>query len=288
MIGFSDKKLSSVYRALINSLTAASIDSAQKEARIILTQRTPYDWGSLVSNGDVDLSDEQFNLICSDLESRLNGVPLSRLYGEREFWGLNFLLSPETLDPRPDTETIIDIAKRRFEKKEPEMILDLGTGSGCILISLLSEFKASRGVGIDLSLGAVNMARENAKKNNCADRSMFYCGDWARALNEKFDLVVSNPPYISNQIIPTLSLEVRNHDPILALDGGNDGLIAYRQIFSSLKNLLNLSGIALFEIGYDQEETVSRLAVDYGFLVHGVHPDLAGQPRVVDMSSGDK
>ncbi len=278
---FADKKLNSAFQGMRRFMS-------EKEARIILARHTPYDWGDIVARPDVLLSQEQVDLIQKDTKERLAGKPLSRIYGENEFWGLNFFISPETLDPRPDTETIIDIAKHRFGVKQPEMILDLGTGSGCILIALLHEFKNSQGIGVDLSYEALQTAQKNAQRNNAADRAMFCCSNWAAAISGKFDLIVSNPPYISNQIIPSLDIEVRNHDPILALDGGKDGLKAYRQIFSDLKNILNPSGIALFEIGYDQGDSVSRLAAEHGFSVVGIYPDLAGQPRVVEISCGDK
>ena len=278
---FTDLRLNTVYRDLSSKLS-------EKEARLILTRRTPYDWGDLATQPDILLKDEQIALILADMHQRQAGVPLSRVYGEQEFWGLSFLLSPDTLDPRSDTETIIDLAKLRFREKAPERILDLGTGSGCLLIALLHEFKSSFGFGLDLSFDALQMARRNANRNHVADRSVFCCANWTQPIAAKFDLIVSNPPYISNQIIPELDPEVRNHDPILALDGGEDGLKAYRQIFSDLNSVLLSDGIALFEIGYDQGESVMRLAGEYGFLHTTLHRDLAGLARVVEISRGDK
>jgi release factor glutamine methyltransferase len=280
--------LKSLYRNVLDTLNASGIEFAEIETRRIIKTRTAYDWGDIISKPETILDSDELDLIQSDVQQRLSGVPLSRIYGVREFWGLEFELSEDTLDPRPDTETIIEIAKNRFLNRQPESILDLGTGSGCILVSLLHEFQSSFGVGIDLSFNAVRTAQRNAIQNQVAPRAQFLCGNWADSVQGFFDLVVSNPPYIADAVIPTLGLEVLNHDPILALSGGDDGLKAYRKIFSSLKKLLKPSGIALFEIGYDQEKSILRLVEEYGFLVYGVHRDLAGQPRVVEISSGDK
>lgn len=282
--------LGHVYRSLVDKLSAngEAVDTAERESRIILEQRTDYGWSDLIAFPDKVISDAEYALIESDIEKRCSGVPLSRIYGMREFWGLPFVLSEDTLDPRPDTELIIDLALQRFDVSKPLRILDLGTGSGCILVSLLHEFKNAFGVGLDLSFGAVSCARSNADKNQCGDRSAFICGSWLESIHGKFDLIVSNPPYISNQVIPTLSREVQNHDPILALDGGDDGLNPYKIIFPILSQYLNEGGIALFEIGYDQESSAMRLAEESGFAQRTVHMDLAGNPRVVEISGGDK
>ncbi len=258
------------------------------DARIIIEERTDYSWLDIISKPDLIITDEQYSNIMSDATLCLSGTPLSRIYGRREFWGLEFMISKDTLDPRPDTELIIELALNKFPKDRALRILDLGTGSGCILISLLSEFKKSIGFGVDLSFGAVKFAQLNAKNHNISSRASFICGSWLDSISGKFDLIVSNPPYIKNQIIPTLSKEVRNHDPILSLDGGKDGLDPYKIIFPKLKNLLNEGGIALFEIGYDQGKDVMRLAEESRFMQRSVHLDLSGNPRVVDISSGDK
>lgn len=285
----SNYLLKPLYHDMIARLKGADIEMPDLDARFIIEERTPYDWSDIIARPDSPITQIQHDKITSDIVLRIAGKPLSRIYGCREFWGLEFLISEDTLDPRPDSELIIDLALKHFpDRDRPLEILDLGTGSGCILISLLSEFKNARGWGIDLSVGAVKCAKENAQKNHVAARSHFLCGSWLNGINKKFDLIVSNPPYISNQVIPTLSEEVRNHDPILALDGGDDGLEPYKELFPQLKNFLNPDGIALFEIGYDQEKDVMRLAEKAGFVQRTVHFDLAGNPRVVDISCGDK
>ncbi len=258
------------------------------DARIIIEERTDYSWSDIISKPDSIITDKQRRNIMSDVEQRVAGKPLSRIYGKREFWGLEFIIDENTLDPRPDTELIIELALKHFPKYRAIKILDLGTGSGCILISLLSEFPNATGYGVDLSFGAVKYASINAKNHNIDSRISFICSSWLDSISGKFDLIVSNPPYIKNQIVPTLSKEVRNHDPILSLDGGKDGLTPYKIIFPKLKNFLNEGGKALFEIGYDQEKDVMRLAEESRFMQRSVHIDLSGNPRVVDISSGDK
>ncbi|PCK00251.1 MAG: protein-(glutamine-N5) methyltransferase, release factor-specific [Zetaproteobacteria bacterium] len=282
-------KLKSFYNNIISLLEEAGLDTPDLDARFMIEERTSYDWSDIIARPDDPITQSQYTKIMEDVQARLAGKPLSRIFGYREFWGLDFELSPDTLDPRPDSELIIDIALKNFpDRKQPLEILDLGTGSGCLLVSLLFEFENARGYGIDLSLGAVTCAKQNAQKNHVSDRSHFLCGSWMESIDKKFDLIVSNPPYISNQVIANLSNEVKNHDPIIALDGGRDGLTPYKELFPQLKNFLNTNGIALFEIGYDQEKDVMRLAEESGFAQRTVYFDLAGNPRVVDISSGDK
>lgn len=276
------------YKDIISQLANGGIDSAEIDARFILEERCGVTWSDILSDNSKDVLSEQRELIKQDIKQRISGKPLSRIYGEREFWGLPFEISEDTLDPRPDTETIIDLALGRFDKSASIDVLDLGTGSGCILISLLSEFKNARGFGVDVSQGAVDMAKKNSIKNNVQSRIGFINGSWFDAVDGKFDLIVSNPPYIRSDVIPDLSDEVKNHDPILALDGGQDGLAPYEIIFSQIKNFLKPRGIGLFEIGYDQKDDVMRLAEKYGFAQRCVHLDMAGNPRVVEISCGDK
>lgn len=220
------------------------------------------------------------------VERRVSGEPLSRILGTREFWGLPFELSPDTLDPRPDTETLIEAALERYKGTPPRRILDIGTGSGCILITLLHEFLESNGVGTDLSAGAIAMAECNAGINGVLDRATFVQTCWTGGIEGPFDLIVSNPPYIPTQVIPNLSPEVKNHDPILALDGGGDGLEAYRVIIPEIKSLLAPGGRVFFEVGYDQAAQVARLVAEYGATPDRIIPDMTGNQRVVEWHWG--
>ena len=255
------------------------------EARRIIEARTAYRWADIMAQPEAVIELQALALIESDMQRRIAGEPLSRIYGMREFWGREFALSPDTLDPRPETELIIELALKRFKGMSPARILDLGTGTGCILITLLAEFPDSTGVACDLSAGALATARENAARHGVESRAQFIESDWFSGVEGEFDLIVSNPPYIAESVIPTLAVEVKNHDPILALQGGEDGLQAYRQIFSKLFLHLKPAGIALFEIGFDQGEEVMRLSGESRIRQTRVHSDLAGLARVLEISS---
>jgi release factor glutamine methyltransferase len=224
-------------------------------------------------------------------ERRAKGEPIARLVGEKEFYGLRFALSPDTLIPRPDTETLVDAAQsavdERWDRSRALSILDLGTGTGAILIALLTQMPNARGVGIDLSVGAVETARMNAGRHGVADRAVFMLGDWTRGINERFDLVVSNPPYVRSADIARLQVDVRDYDPHLALDGGADGLDAIYAIATDLGRVLSSDGVALIEIGAGQADTVKELFETYG-LRCGFRRDLAGIERVAIMDRRDQ
>ncbi len=258
------------------------------EARWIIEYRTDYTLSDLIAAPESEISEDDLEKIDHDVARRLAGVPLTRIYGEAEFWGLKFGLSESTLDPRPETELIIELALKRFDTDQPLKILDLGTGTGCILIALLSEFLDAHGIGSDVSQGALAQAEKNAVFNGVDSRIKLVCTSWLEGIDSRFDLIVSNPPYICKSVIPTLSPEVIQHDPILALDGGAQGLNPYIEIIPKIKNNLSSYGIALFEIGYDQKDDVMRLAEKSGFVQRCVHMDYAGNPRVVEISHGDK
>ena len=269
-------------------MARGGVDTPDLDARIILRTILGITDSDFITGADIKVESHERDRIKNMIERRLAGEPVSRILGEREFWGLTFRITPDVLDPRPDTETIIDSALKRFGTNPPKKILDLGTGSGCILIALLHEWPQAQGVAVDMSEKALAVAEENARLHKVDSRIRFICSDWDSNLNECFDLVVSNPPYIPNQVIANLDREVRNHDPILALDGGDSGLQAYKKIFSGLDRLINAEGRGFFEIGYDQQNDVTRLAEDSGFCVEAIHADLAGIGRVVEISRGDK
>jgi release factor glutamine methyltransferase len=208
--------------------------------------------------------------------------PLSRMLGTREFWGLEFELSADAFDPRPETETIVEaIVARLDDRGRPYRFLDLGTGSGCLLLALLSEFPAACGIGVDLALGAAATSRRNAARLGLTERARFVVGDWASAICGKFDAVVTNPPYIASSDIADLPPEVRDFDPLRALDGGADGLAAYRAIAANLPRLLSLGGIFAAEIGAGQDESVAALLSTAGLVIDEILPDLAGIARCV-------
>ncbi len=271
-----------------NRLQAADIQNADGEARWILRERTGVEWGDILAAPDTVLPMDKIKDMNRDLTQRISGMPLSRLYGSREFWGLDFDLGEDTLDPRPDTEILIETTLAHYKNTPPKIFADLGAGTGCIGIVLLTEWPEARCVAVDRSESALKIACQNARKHHVDDRFMPICGNWLESVHCEFDLVVSNPPYIPNQDLQTLSKEVQYHDPILALDGGMDGLQAYRDIFLHLNTRLNSCGRVFMEIGFNQYESIMRLSEDSGFFVQDVHRDLSGWPRVVDIIRGDK
>jgi len=214
---------------------------------------------------------------------RAAGEPLSRILGQREFWGLKFAISLQVLDPRPETETIVEAAigilgARRDERLR---ILDLGVGSGALLCGLLADFPVSRGVGVDVSAGAANVARGNVEACGLSGRAEIRVGSWMRDLEGPFDLIVSNPPYIATADLPWLPREVRDFDPWIALDGGFDGLAAYRQIMPGSRSLLAPRGWLIAEFGARQAADVTAIARRCGFAEAIIYKDLAGLDRVV-------
>ena len=271
-------KLEALYQELRSSLS-------ESDARYVLKKRLNLTVADFITQRHKELEADEVQSVLDDLAAVQGAKPLSRIYGENEFWGMNFILSDETLDPRQDTEALIECVLKRYAEvgKTPERILDLGTGSGAILIALLKEFPDATGVGGDLSEGAIKTARINAEKNEVAERAEFIQGSWAENIEERFDLIVSNPPYIRSDVITNLDENVKKHDPILALDGGEDGLQAYKAIFLQIPELVKPGSYAFFEIGFDQEESLMRLSEESRFLLQGVHRDSAGNPRVVEI-----
>lgn len=283
------EKLGALHKAVTSNFEQAGIHPAAHEARILLTHRCAVEWGVFYNHQDQIVPAGILAQIQHDVSLRLSGKPLSKILGVQEFYGREFIVSEDALDPRADTETMIDLALKRLPRDRPLRILDLGTGSGCILLTLLCEYPQSTGVAVDYSTKALDIARQNAHRLNIQERCTFIHSSWFDDVTpEYFDLIVSNPPYIRRDVIPALSREVQNHDPILALDGGHDGLDAYKIIFSSLKNFLKPDGLALFEIGFDQREDIMRLGRESRFIQCDVHPDLSGQPRVAEIRCGDK
>lgn len=228
------------------------------------------------------VSDEQALAVVGLLQRRMAGESVARIIGEREFYGLAFSLNAATLEPRPETELLVDLAIAALPKGG--RLLDLGTGTGCIPISILANRPDASAIATDLSAGALAAARHNAARHDVTGRLDFRQGDWFEALDPAtglFDLIVSNPPYINSDIIATLAEDVRQFDPLLALDGGPDGLAPYRILANAARGWLKDGGQMLVEIGYDQGQVVPALFAAAGFSEVGVHQDLNGLDRVV-------
>lgn len=281
--------LGDLYRVVRQQLSSIS-EHGDIEARRIIQYRTNMDWGDIAAFPERKVASSSLILISDDISERLTGKPLSKIHGVKEFYGFDFYVSEDVLDPRPDTEIIVDIAVDKYKTYSPKRILDLGTGTGCLIITLLKLFPDAHGMAVDISSKALDIAGKNAEKYAVSERLTFIKSDWWDDIpeNQKFDLIISNPPYIREDVIPDLMPEVKKYDPILSLNGGKDGLQAYKQIFSQLFSYMNKDATALFEIGYDQGDDMTRLSKESGFTVNTLHRDLAGQPRVVQITCGDK
>ncbi|WP_333683106.1 peptide chain release factor N(5)-glutamine methyltransferase [Pontibaca methylaminivorans] len=257
-------------------LRAAGIASPARDARILLAHAARIDAMRVTLIAPEDLAPEIAERFEHLVALRAVHVPVSHLVGEREFYGRRFKVSREVLDPRPETETLIEAALA-----EPfTRVLDLGTGSGCILVTLLAERPDATGIGVDLSESACLQASANAVLHEVAGRTDIRRSDWFSDVPERFDLIVANPPYISRSEMRDLAPGVRHHEPEMALSDGGDGLGAYRRIVPGLADHLVPGGRALFEIGPTQGEAVSGLLAGAGFDVR-ILPDLDGRARVI-------
>lgn len=259
-------------------LAASGVPNERMEARLLLAHAAGWDVTALLAYPErrVDCPDSFFELITR----RQNREPISHITGSKEFWSLPFLVTRDTLVPRPDSETLVEAAVRFFDDKPgPRTVLDLGTGTGCLLLSVLSEFPDATGIGVDASAAAAAVAQRNALRLHLAGRASFVVSDWAAALKMEFDLIISNPPYIPSREIDGLSDEVAKYEPRKALDGGDDGLNAYRRILDVLPACLSEKGVAVFEFGFDQGAEIQRLIDDAGFSSGPAIRDLAGHER---------
>lgn len=261
---------------------ADGFDEPRRRARRLVATALNLPPTEVFAHPERPLSDQDATDIAGILRRVIAREPLSRIVGAREFWGLEFRLSPDTLDPRPETETVVEAVLARVPDREvAHRILDLGTGTGCLLLALLSELPVASGLGVDCAPGAVAAARENAAALGFGGRAEFAVGDWAAGIAGPFDVVVANPPYIASGTIGDLPPEVRDFDPHRALDGGEDGLAAYRVIAGSLPRLLAPDGLFAAELGAGQAEAVAAMLRAVGLKVVGVADDLAGIGRCI-------
>ncbi|WP_425105277.1 peptide chain release factor N(5)-glutamine methyltransferase [Ancylobacter sp.] len=270
-------------RAFAAAFAECGMEAPEREARALLRGGLGLSDLDLVTRGEQEVAQEDATRLRALAERRARGEPLARLTGRREFWSLDFALSPETLVPRPETETLVEAALSLFpDRSAPLRLLDLGTGTGALIAALLSEYPAAFGVGVDLAPGAARQTRANLATLGFATRAAVLVGHWGEALTGGFDLVVSNPPYIPSTDIPALQREVRAHDPLLALDGGPQGLDAYRALAEALPGLLVAGGYAVLELGIGQERQVAGLLTAAGLSVEGpARADLAGIARAM-------
>jgi release factor glutamine methyltransferase len=273
--------------SLEKTFKVAGIENPAREARVSLCAASGITAVALIVEPREPLGSVAWK-VQEVAERRATGEPLSRIVGKREFWGLSFAITPHVLDPRPETETIVEAALSILsDRREDKLnILDLGVGSAALLCALLTEFGAVRGIGVDISADAADVAQGNLNACGLSLRAEIRIGDWTSGLEERFDLIVSNPPYIPTADLAGLAREVRDFDPWLALDGGGDGLAAYRRILPESRRLLAPGGWLLAELGANQAAGVTEIAKECGFSDVTLYQDLAGLDRVLAVGFG--
>ncbi len=276
--------LATQLQAARKAFMAVDLEPAGLDARLLLQAATGLSHEELVASPEAEMSPEQSKIFAGFVARRLLEEPVSRILGTREFYGRNFEVTPAVLDPRADTESLIELVLELGTAPQGRL-LDIGTGSGAIAITLLCEIAGATGMAVDLSADALHVARKNALANGVSGRLHFHLGSWFAGLAEKFDLIVSNPPYIPHGEIAGLGDEVKNFDPHLALDGGADGLFAYRALAAGAAEHLNPKGTLVVEIGAGQEADVTAIFEGHGFQGCGKRKDLGGHVRALAFKS---
>jgi release factor glutamine methyltransferase len=283
---FTNLSIEAARRKLASTFASAQLDTPELDARLLVGAATQLDLTGMALAAQRPLQDGESAKLAALAQRRLKHEPVARILGEKEFWGLRFHLSPDTLVPRADTETVVEAAlelvRAAGDPPDPMRIADIGTGSGAILLALLHELPTATGIGSDISAGALAVAKANAERLGLSGRATFVECDYCDKLEGPFDLIVSNPPYIVRSQIGALAREVRDYDPRRALDGGSDGLIAYRAMARDIAALLDQGGAFALEVGQGQAEDVAELMQLAG--LHTMRPhrhDLGGIPRVV-------
>ena len=262
-------------------LREAGVDSPRRDARLLLGLSLGVEHAALLDPSRT-LPGRERRVFEDRVERREAREPVSRITGRREFWGLEFEVTPDVLDPRPDSEAVVETALGAFRgRPPPARVLDLGTGSGCLLCALLSEFDGAEGVGVDRSPAAAATAGANARRLGLGGRARVVAGDWCTALAGPFDLIVANPPYVAAGDLERLQPEVARYDPELALNGGDDGLAAYRELVPQLANVVRPGAVCAFEVGLGKAPAVRAWLRETGFGLIAVQHDLAGFERCV-------
>jgi len=275
-------KIDTALRQATAALKAAGCDSPRLDAVLLLAEATGLAPDRVRIETDRDIAPEaeaRFNAL---LARRTARQPMAQILGRREFWSLTFRVTPDVLDPRPDSETLVAAVLERVANRQAKLrLLDFGTGSGCLLLSLLHELPEAHGLGIDQSEAALVVARGNAASLGLDARATFQLGDWGSGLEGAFEIVISNPPYIESGTIAALAPEVARHEPLSALDGGADGLEAYRRLIPDAARLLAPDGLVALEIGQGQETAVAALLERAGFGAVAMAADLGGTIRTL-------
>ncbi len=279
------RTIATTHHALADKFREVGIDSGEADARLLMAYALGVDRAELIANGGRALTVEQAEAIDALAARRLRREPVARIFGHKEFWSLSLQIGPAVLVPRPETETVVEAALDAVARGARQMaqlrILDIGTGSGALLLALLSELPNAVGTASDISAAALDIARANAERSGVAGRCTFIACDIAAGVPGPFDLIVSNPPYVVHGEIASLPPEVRDYDPALALDGGADGLDGYRAIAAQARGLLAPGGKVIVELGAGQEAAVRALFTKAGLTAAAVLNDLAGIPRAL-------
>ncbi len=279
----ADVSAADAVRLVAHSFRLAQIEAPEIDARLLIGHALNLSRAQLLSQSDRFIEAREINVISALTARRLKREPVARILGRKEFWSLDLAVTPDVLVPRPETETVVESALDAVggARMETLRVLDIGTGSGALLLALLSELPNAAGTGTDISATALTVARANAARHALDARCTFIACDGASAAGGRFDLVVSNPPYIATAEIASLPPEVRNYDPVLALDGGNDGLDVYRAIAADATRLLTPGGRLIVELGAGQESAVRTLFSAAGLTVNEARKDLAGIARAL-------
>ena len=274
--------LGSAYKYLTRELTVSEIENPQLEARILLAFAARVEQTRVIGYPEDKLDNTVIRNLEKIIARRKTGEPIAYITGVKEFWSLNFNVTPETLIPRPDSETIVQSVLDTITNHMDRLsILDLGTGSGCLLLALLSELPNAKGVGIDISPATCKIAKKNAKELGLNNRAKFYRGNWMEGILDQFDIIVTNPPYIAEPDIKLLDREIQLFEPHLALSGGPDGVSAYRLIAKGSIARLKTAGILVVEIGINQAQSIKNIFIENGLEIIKTQRDFSNIERCI-------
>ncbi|MGB4191457.1 MAG: peptide chain release factor N(5)-glutamine methyltransferase [Rickettsiales bacterium] len=278
-------KIKELLKASTLKLNQAEIPTSSLDARLLLQHAANVSIETIYLYPEQLISDNDIIRYENFLARRINNEPVAKIIGRKSFWKDDFIVNQHTLDPRPDSEVIIQASLDLLPHKENKLkFLDLGSGSGCLSLSLLREFPNAIGVASDISLDALKIVSLNAQQLNLKERIILINNNWTDAVDHKFDLIVSNPPYIPTNDITNLAEEVKNYDPILALDGGEDGLNPYRHLAQKISYLLKPGACAILEFGYDQGKAVKEIFIQHNYIVKKMLFDLNNIERAIIVS----
>jgi len=275
--------LSLLYNQIVKRFNSSDIQSSNLDAKIILKEALNVQDQELILDSDIFLKSCEKKLLFEMVARREKGEPISRILGSKEFFSLDFKVNNFVLDPRPETEHLVEESIKKIKENNYNNILELGVGSGCAIISILKSCKLIYGMGVDISLEAIKTARENARNNNVNNLDLIV-SDWGASIDKKFDLIISNPPYLRSDQIDNLPKEVKSFDPIISLDGGSEGLTAYQNIAKDAKRILSDNGTIIIEIAFDQAKNIEKIFINNDFLLQNKVKDYSGLDRIMVFS----